>query len=52
MNFVQNYNTDLISDGTFRKFEIIVWYNNGNRIDAQFSSKDEVFRFLNYIATA
>ncbi|MCM1512624.1 MAG: hypothetical protein NC112_05905 [Oxalobacter formigenes] len=52
LDFVQNYNTDMISDGTFRKFEIIVWYNNGNRIDAQFSTKDEVFSFLNYVATA
>lgn len=49
LKFVQKYDTNIITDGSFRKFEIIVWYNNGNRIDAQFSNKDEVFGFLNYV---
>jgi hypothetical protein len=50
--FINNYDTNRIEDGTFRKFEIIIWYNNGSKIDAQFNTKVETTHFLNYIASA
>lgn len=52
--FVQNYDMQLVFDSMylFRKFEVIVSYSNGNKIDAQFSTKHEVCRFLNYVAEA
>ena len=50
--FIQNYDLEIPCNSTFKKFEIIVWYNNNNRIDAQFSTKEEVFRFLRYVATS
>ena len=52
LNFVMNYSTAMTNDGIFRKFEVIVWYNNGNKIDAQFATKEDVTNFLNYIASA
>lgn len=51
-HFIDGYNTALVSDQTFRKFEISVHYNNGSKVDAQFTTKQEAIRFLNYIATA
>jgi hypothetical protein len=52
LRFIQNYNAQIITDGVFRKFEIIVWYNNGSKIDAQFTNKNEMITFLNYVASA
>lgn len=48
--FITNYDVDNFQEGIFRKFEIIVWYNNGSKIDAQFTSKEESIRFLEYIS--
>jgi hypothetical protein len=52
LHFIHGYDTQRVNDGTFRKFEVIVWYNNGSKVDAQFTTKQEAIRFLNYIATA
>ena len=52
LNFIQNYNLEVVHNSKFKKIEIIVWYNNGNKIDAQFSTKEEAFRFLNYVASS
>ena len=49
--FINKYDTENYQEGIFRKFEIIVWYNNGSKIDAQFTSKDESIRFLEYISS-
>jgi len=51
LNFIRNYDLKVPCNSTFKKFEVIVWYNNSNKIDAQFSTKEEVFHFLNYVAT-
>lgn len=50
ISFVERYDAEKSECGEFKKFEIIVHYTNGNKIDAQFSEKDDVFRFLHYIA--
>lgn len=51
-SFIDSYDTGTVSNSTFRKFEIIVWYSNGNKIEAQFSSKEEISKFLDYVAIA
>jgi hypothetical protein len=37
--------------GEFRKYEIVVEFSNGSRIDAFFSSKSEVRDFLSFVTT-
>ena len=49
INFIQ----DFIGEGNigeFRTFEIVVRYSNGDSIDASFNTKEEVNRFLRYLA--
>jgi hypothetical protein len=50
--FVEKYNEKVMKDGLFRKYEIIVKYSNGDKIDAEFSDKKGVVDFLNYVAKA
>lgn len=49
--FLQNYDTCTIGDGSFRKFEIMVCYSNGSKVDAQFTTRQEALNFLHYIAS-
>ena len=37
--------------GVFQKYEILVEFSNGDKVDAFFSTKQKVRNFLNYIAT-
>jgi hypothetical protein len=47
--FIQKYNQQLNKEGCFQKFEIIVQYNNGDKIDASFTEKAGIIDFLNYV---
>lgn len=49
IGFIKTH-TPLNTDGTFRRYEIIVKYSNGDRLEASFSDKAEAERFLNYAA--
>ncbi len=50
VSFVNGYHEEGSRDGGFRKYEIIVRYNNGDKIDASFREKQGVVDFLRYIA--
>lgn len=47
--FVTNYREDVLCDGSFRKYEIIVRYTNNDKIDASFQDKKKAVAFLRYI---
>lgn len=37
--------------GEFRKYEILVEFSNGDKVDAHFSTKEKVRAFLSFVAT-
>lgn len=47
--FVSGYDQENGNDGQFRKFEVIVRYTNGDKIDASFADKPKAVQFLKYI---
>lgn len=47
--FVRNYQEGSFHGDGFRKYEIIVRYSNGDKIEASFLDKDKAVHFLNYI---
>jgi hypothetical protein len=47
--FVENYSEDGLREGNFRKYEIIIRYSNGDKIDASFQNKEKAVSFLHYI---
>lgn len=47
--FVTSYQENRLRDGSFKKYEIIVRYTNGDKIDASFKDKDKAVSFLRYI---
>lgn len=47
--FVRSYCEDILRDGNFRKYEIIVRYSNNDKIDASFADKEKAVSFLSYI---
>ena len=49
ITFVNNYRDDVFRDGGFRKYEIIVRYSNGDKVEASFQEKDKAVGFLRYI---
>jgi len=49
IDFVKNYHEERDQSGGFRKYEIIVRYSNGDKIDASFQHKDKAVAFLLYI---
>lgn len=49
ITFVNSYRDDVLHDGGFRKYEIIVRYNNGDKVEASFKDKDKAIGFLHYI---
>jgi hypothetical protein len=49
IDFVENYIEDGLREGNFRKYEIIVRYSNGDKIDASFQNKEKAVSFLHYI---
>jgi hypothetical protein len=46
---VTNYREDGLRDGGFRKYEVIIRYSNGDKIDASFQNKEKAVAFLQYI---
>ena len=46
--FVDNLNDERTS-GTFLKYELIVKYSNGDRIEGLFANKHELKEFLTYV---
>lgn len=49
IDFVTNYREDVLRDGDFRKYEIIVRYSNRDKIEASFHNKEKAISFLRYI---
>lgn len=49
ITFVTNYREDGLRDGGFRKYEVIIRYSNGDKIDASFQNKEKAIAFLRYI---
>jgi hypothetical protein len=47
--FVTNYKENELREGDFRKYEIIVRYSNGDKIEAFFHDKQKSVSFLRYI---
>ena len=52
VRFITGYKTDIPSAAGFRKFEVIVRYSNGDKIDASFESAEQAVKFLTYVAGA
>lgn len=50
ITFVTNYRENALRDGSFRKYEIIIRYRNGDKIEASFQNKEKAIGFLQYIA--
>lgn len=48
ISFVNSYRASG-NDGTFRKYEVIVKYSNGDSINASFSGKEKLISFLEYL---
>jgi flagellar hook protein FlgE len=51
-SFINGYNTALVHDYAFRRFDIMVEYDNGSKVQLQFETKPEAVEFLEYIAGA
>jgi hypothetical protein len=49
IEFVEVYKEERAESAKFRKYEVIVRYNNGDKIDASFQDKDKAIKFLKYI---
>lgn len=49
IEFVENFDSSSSESGTFRKFEVIVRYTNGDRVEATFEDQSSTIGFLNYI---
>lgn len=49
IKFVTNYQEDVLHDGAFRKYEVIVRYTNEDKIDASFQDKEKAVAFLRYV---
>lgn len=50
ITFIEGYDEASTQDGGFRKYEVIVRYSNGDKIDAEFTEKRAAISFLKYIA--
>lgn len=49
ITFIERYDQKKIHDGSFHKFEVIVRYTNGDKIDASFADKEQAVVFLKYV---
>jgi len=38
-------------NGTFKKYEVLVKFSNGDSIDASFKDKDNIQKFLKYLSS-
>ena len=52
IDFIRGYDTAALNTVGFRKFEVIVRYNNLDKIDASFENADKALEFLHYISGA
>jgi hypothetical protein len=50
--FIEKYDEASALNGGFKKYEVIVRYSNGDKIDASFAGKQETVSFLKYISGA
>jgi hypothetical protein len=50
--FIRNYDEKSTRNSAFQKYEVIIRYTNGDKIDASFAEKDAAIQFLAYIANA
>lgn len=50
IEFVNQYHEESQPEGKFRKYEILVRYSNGDKIEAAFTDKERAIGFLSYIA--
>lgn len=50
MDFVDGF-SERENGGAFKKYEVIAKYSNGDSIDASFERKNEVSKFIRYLAT-
>lgn len=49
IEFIEKYDQGKGKDGDFRKYEVIVRYSNGDKIDASFGEKSGAVAFLRYV---
>ena len=49
IDFVSHHQSSNHFDGAFRKYEIIVKYTNGDKIEADFQDKKRAIDFLHYV---
>jgi hypothetical protein len=49
IEFIEKYDQTKGKDGDFRKYEVIVRYSNGDKIDASFGEKKQAVEFLKYM---
>jgi regulator of PEP synthase PpsR (kinase-PPPase family) len=49
IEFIEKYDQGKGKDGDFRKYEVIVRYSNGDKIDASFGEKMGAVAFLKYV---
>ena len=47
--FVKDHREDQPQIGLFKKYEILIRYTNGDKIEASFQNKEKAIHFLNYI---
>jgi hypothetical protein len=47
--FVTSYNENCTFDGRFRKYDVIIKYSNGDKIEGSFNNKEDAIKFLKYI---
>lgn len=47
--FIETHDQSRLPAGSFRKYEVVVRYTNGDRIDASFMDKDKAVSFLRYV---
>jgi len=50
VDFVRGYDETAPQSGVFRECEVIVRYNNGDKIEAVFKDKQQTLGFLNYVS--
>jgi hypothetical protein len=49
ISFIESHDQSEPPGGGFRKYEVIVRYTNGDKIDASFADKDKAVAFLRYV---
>lgn len=50
--FIEQHDPTRDCEGGFRKYEVVVRYNNGDKIDATFADKNQAIAFLTHVGSA